>query len=176
MFWFSFVFIWSYKASGFSNIFGYYCEHCLLCGEDFFFLFFVLCYFVSGVCLSVYYTCLLFVYFGCAGSVGIFWRAGSYTFLCVCGSVVWSAGPVQFLFRHSVGADGGTVQIFLFLWLCCSGYGTVETVRGLVRLSSCFLQFAVSSLGGWMSVVRFLCYIFRFSLVDLWNFSRFRIL
>ena len=32
--WFSFVFIWSYKASGFPNIFGYYCEYCLLCGED----------------------------------------------------------------------------------------------------------------------------------------------
>jgi hypothetical protein len=27
--WFSFVFIWSYKASGFPNIFGYYCEYCL---------------------------------------------------------------------------------------------------------------------------------------------------
>ena len=32
--WFSFVFIWSYKASGFPNIFGYYCEYCLFCGED----------------------------------------------------------------------------------------------------------------------------------------------
>jgi hypothetical protein len=29
-----------------------------------------------------------------------------------------------------VGADGGTVQTFLCLWLCCSGYGTVEMVRG----------------------------------------------
>ncbi len=92
MFWFSFKFILSYKASGFSNIFGYYCEHCLLCGEDFLF---VLRYFVNGVCLFDYYPCLLFVYFGCAGSVGIFWRAGSYTF-SVCDSAVWSAGPVQF--------------------------------------------------------------------------------
>ena len=33
--WLRFVFIRFYKASGFSNIFGYYCEHCLLCGEDF---------------------------------------------------------------------------------------------------------------------------------------------
>ncbi len=38
------------------------------------------------------------------------------------------------LFRHSVGADGGTVQIFLSPRLCCSGYGTVEMVRGVVRL------------------------------------------
>ncbi len=57
--------------------------------------------------------------------------------------------------RHFLGADGGTVQIFLFLWLCCSGYGTVEMVRGVVCLSSRFLQFAVSSLGGWMFVVGF---------------------
>jgi hypothetical protein len=29
------VLIWLYKASEFSNIFGYNCEYCLLCGEDF---------------------------------------------------------------------------------------------------------------------------------------------
>ena len=49
--WLRFVFIWFYKASGFSNIFGYYCEHCLLCGEDF------LCvprYIVSGVFYALY--------------------------------------------------------------------------------------------------------------------------
>ncbi len=33
-----------------------------------------------------------------------------------------------------------------------------------------FLQSAVSSFGGRISVVGFLCYIFRFSLVDLWYF------
>ncbi len=27
--WFIFVFIWSYKASGLPNLFGYYCEYCL---------------------------------------------------------------------------------------------------------------------------------------------------
>ncbi len=80
------------------------------------------------------------------------------------------------LFRHFLGADGGTVQIFPFFWLYCSGYGTVEMVRGVVSFSSCFLQFAVSSFGGWMSVVGFLCYIFRFSLVICGIFSRFRIL
>ena len=32
--WFSFVFIWSYKASVFPNINGYYCEYCLFCDED----------------------------------------------------------------------------------------------------------------------------------------------
>ncbi len=74
------------------------------------------------------------------------------------------------LFGHFLGADGGTVQILPYFWLCCSGYGSVEMVRGMVCFSSCFLQFAVSTLGGWMSVVGFLCYIFRFSLVDLWYF------
>ncbi len=51
----------------------------------------------------------------------------------------------------------GLYRLSLFR-LCCSGYGTVEMVRGVVRLSSCFLQFAVSSLGGWMSMVGFLLY------------------
>ena len=49
--WLRFVFIRFYKASGFSNIFGYYCERCLLCGEDF------LCvprYIVSGVFYALY--------------------------------------------------------------------------------------------------------------------------
>ncbi len=82
------------------------------------------------------------------------------------------------LFGRFLGADDGTVQIFSFFpgfpffWLCCSGYGTVELVRGVVCLSSHFLQFAVSSLGCWMSVVGFLCYIIRFSLVDFVVFYR----
>ncbi len=42
--WFSFVFIWSYKASGFPDVIGYYCEYCFFCGEGSFFfsLFFVI--------------------------------------------------------------------------------------------------------------------------------------
>jgi hypothetical protein len=32
--WFSFVFFRSYKASGFPNIFAYYCEYRLFCDED----------------------------------------------------------------------------------------------------------------------------------------------
>jgi hypothetical protein len=74
------------------------------------------------------------------------------------------------LFGHCLGAAGGTVQIFPFFWVCCSGYGTVEMVRGGGLSFFSLLQFAVSSFGGWMSVVGFLCYIFRFSLVDLWYF------
>ncbi len=63
------------------------------------------------------------------------------------------------LFGHFLGADGGTVQILLSLWHCCSGYGTVELVKGGGPFSFCFLPFAVSFFGGWMSAVGFLCYI-----------------
>jgi len=44
------------------------------------------------------------------------------------------------LFRHSGGVDGGTVRIFLSLWLCSGGYGTVELVRGVVRFSFAFFS------------------------------------
>ncbi len=57
------------------------------------------------------------------------------------------------VFGHSGGVDGGTVRIFLSLWPCSGGYGTVEMVKGVVRVFLCFLQFAVSSLGGWISAV-----------------------
>ncbi len=53
--------------------------------------------------------------------------------------------PATILFGHFHGAGGGTVQIFLFLWHCCSGYGMVEMVRGVVRLfllSSVCCQFS----------------------------------
>jgi len=74
--------------------------------------------------------------------------------------VEWRAGTI--LFGHFGGVGGGTVQIFLLLWRCSSGYGTVEMMKGVVRFS-CFLQFAVSFLGGWMSTVGiFVSYILLF--------------
>ncbi len=48
----------------------------------------------------------------------------------------WRAGTI--LFGHCGGAGGGTVQIFLSLWLCSGGYGTAEMVKGVVRV---FLAF-----------------------------------
>jgi hypothetical protein len=86
--------------------------------------------------------------------------------VCVClRCVECRAGTI--LFGHFLGADGGTVQIFSFLWFCCSGYGTVEMVRGVVclflSLSSVCCQFS-----WWLDVCgRILCFINRFSLVDL---------
>jgi hypothetical protein len=56
--------------------------------------------------------------------------------------------------------DGGTVRIFLSFWSCSGGYGTVELVMGGGLFFIFFLQFAVSSFGGWMSAVGILCYVF----------------
>ncbi len=69
----------------------------------------------------------------------------------------WRAGTI--LFGHSGGVDGGTVQIFLLLWLYSGGHSTGEMVRGGGPCFSCFFQFAVSSLGGWISAVGILRYI-----------------
>jgi hypothetical protein len=109
------------------------------------------------VCLFIYYACL-FLCLLLVCWVRENFSGGPGHIFPVWDSAVWSAGPVQFIFGHFLGADGGTVQIFLFLWLCCSGYGTVEMVRGVVRLFLLPLV-SVSSLGGCMSVVGFLCYI-----------------
>ena len=54
--------------------------------------------------------------------------------------------------------DGGTVQVFIFSGFCCSGYGTGEMVRGVVRLFLLSLV-RVSFLGGCMSVVGFSSFI-----------------
>jgi hypothetical protein len=92
---------------------GYYLEYCLFRGEGSFSFLFVFRYFVNGVCLFVYYTCLLSVYFGCAGSVGTSLAGRVIYLLCVCLRCVYCrAGTILFL--HFLGADGGTVQIFSF--------------------------------------------------------------
>ncbi len=147
-----FVFIWYYKASGFPNILRLLPWILSFLWWRFFFLFFVLCYFVSGVCLSIHILVSCFFILGVLGPWEFLWRAGSYIF-CVCDSAVWSAGPVQFYSGTVLERMAGLYRFFPFLWLCCSGYGTAEMVRGVVRVSFRFLQFAVSSLGGRMSVV-----------------------
>ncbi len=78
---------------------------------------------VSDVCLSIYVFVFCHPKLGVLGPREFLWRAGSYIF-CVCDSAVWSAGPDQFYLALSVGADGGTVQIFFF-----SGSVVAGTVR-----------------------------------------------
>ncbi len=120
----------------------------------FFFLFFVLRYFVSGVCfIRLLYLCPVCLFRVC-------WVRGNFLagrviyFLCVwlrlCGA------PGRYNFIQALSWSGWRdCSDFPFLWLFCSGYGTAEMARGVVCLSSRFLQFAVSSLGGWMFLVGF---------------------
>ncbi len=109
------------------------------------------------MCVYLFITLVsCFVYFWCAGSVRISLAGRVIYFLCGClRCVECRAGTI--LSVHFLGADGGIVQIFPFLWLCCSGYGTVEMVRGggpcFFFFLFYFLQFAVSFLGGRMPVV-----------------------
>ena len=87
-------------------------------------------------------SCLFIL--GVLGPWEFFWRAGSYI-SCVCDSAVWSAGPVQFYLGTFMERMAGLYRFSFFLWLCCSGYGTVEMVRGVVRLfllSSVCCQFS----------------------------------
>ncbi len=57
----------------------------------------------------------------------------------VCVSAVWSAGPVQVNlgFPWSGWRD---CTDFLILWLFSGGYGTVETVRRVVRIFFAFFS------------------------------------
>jgi hypothetical protein len=73
--------------------------------------------------------CIRHFKLGVLGPWEFLWRAGSCIFLRVRLRYVECRAGTS-LFRHSVGADGGTVQIFLSVWLCCSRYGTVEMVGG----------------------------------------------
>ena len=115
--WLRFVFIRFYKASGFSNIFGYYCEHCLLCGEDFLC---VPCYIVSGVCFT---HCIRHFKLGVLGPWEFLCRAGSCIF-CVCDSAMWSAGPVQVYSGILLERMAGLYRFF-----CLSSSVVAGTVR-----------------------------------------------
>jgi hypothetical protein len=66
---------------------------------------------------------------GCAGSLGIPLASRVMYILFVClRCVECRAGII--LIGHFGGVGGGTVRIFLSLWLCSGGYGTAESVRG----------------------------------------------
>jgi hypothetical protein len=105
----------------------------------------------------VFYALYLSFYIGCAGSVGILLAGWVIYFLrvCLCGV----AGRYNFIWALWWCGWRDCTVFFLSHWLCSGGYGTVEMVKGW-SVFSCFLQFAVTSLGGWMSAVRvFVLYI-----------------
>ncbi len=118
----------------------------------------------SCLCSSLFCKRFVFIYLrisfchlrlGVLGPWEFLWRAGSYIF-CVCVTLLCGVpGRYKFYSGTLLELMAGLYRLFPFLWLCCSGYGTVEMVRGVFCLSFRFLQFAVSSLGGWMSVVGF---------------------
>jgi hypothetical protein len=85
--------------------------------------------------------------------VGISLAGRVIYFLCVCVTPLCGV-PGQYNFIRALSWSGWRdCTDSSFLWLCCSGYGTVEMVKGVTRVSFRFLQFAVSSLGGRMSEV-----------------------
>jgi len=90
-----------------------------------------LCIFLSSVflILGCIFLSSVFLILGVLGPWESLWRAGSYIF-CVCDSAVWSARPVQFFSGTFLERMAGLYRFFLFLWFCCSGYGTVELVKG----------------------------------------------
>ena len=147
-------FILFYKAAGFFLLI-FFTWILYLSGENFRFLLFCVIL-VSGVCLSMYTQ---FSLIGCAGSVGISLAGRVMYIFRACISPLWDWRAGTILFGHSCGVDGGTVQIFFLLWLYSGGYCTGEMVRGGDPIFLLFLQFVVSSSGGWI-LVGILCYIF----------------
>ncbi len=70
-----------------------------------------------------------FVYFWCAGSVRI--SLAGWVIYFLCGTPLCGVPGRYNSFECLLGADGGTIQVFfLLLWFRCSGYGTVEMVKG----------------------------------------------
>jgi hypothetical protein len=77
----------------------------------------------------------------------------------VCVSLLCGVAGRYNLFGYFGGVGGGTVRIFLSLWLCSGGYGTAELARGVVRFS---LLSSVCCLFSWRLDIcgrNLLCYI-----------------
>jgi hypothetical protein len=75
------------------------------------------------------FVCSFFVNWVCWVRGNFSGEPGHVYFVCVClRCVECRAGTI--LIGHFGGVGGGTVRIFLFLWLCSGRYGTVRLVRG----------------------------------------------
>ncbi len=141
-------------------------EYCLSSGGDFPSFFSL---YLQAVCAYPFITLVsrLFI-LGVLGPWEYYWRAGSFFFLrveCRAGTIYlstsleWMAG----------------LYMFSLLWLCCSGYGTIEMVGGWSVFLFTFFSLLSALLACgclWQDFVL----LYRFSLVIFWYYSRFRIL
>jgi hypothetical protein len=103
------VFAFILRLLDFLIYFGFYLEYCLFCGEGSCFLLFSVT-FVSDVCLSIYYTCVLLCLLLVCWVRENF-SGGSGHIFFVWDSAVWSAGLVQFILVLSWGG-----------WRDCTGF------------------------------------------------------
>ncbi len=110
---------------------------------------------MSGVCL----LCIrIFSNGGCWVRGNFFGGPGHVYISCLYLFAVRLAGRYNFIWSQLwIGRRDCTD--FAFLWLYSGGYCTGEMVRGGDPIFLLFLQFAVSSPGGWI-LVGILCYIF----------------
>ncbi len=165
-----FVLIWFYKASN-SVYLVITVNTICFCDEDlsFLLLFLVFC----KRCMFILYASFSLI--GCAGSVGISLASRVMYIFRVCVSLLCGV-PCRYNFIWVLRWCGRRdCTDFPFSWLCSGGYGTVELARGGGPFFLCFLQFAVCSLGGWVSAVGiFVLYNFGWWLRDI--FLRFPIL
>jgi hypothetical protein len=131
-----FFFTCSYKTFGCFQfqISGY----CILVVKVFRFLMFIVII-VSGMCTSMYLSFLNWVCWVRGNFSG---EQGPAYISCFCLRCVERRAGTS-IFGHFSGAGGGTVRIFYPLWLCSGGYGTIEMVKGLVRV--CFAFFSLLS-------------------------------
>jgi hypothetical protein len=119
----------------------------LLVGSSFFVVF------VGGdLCVFIHllHSSLVLFILGVLSPWEFLWRAGSYVSFCVgLRCVECRAGTIYL--SASLGWVVGLYRFSSF-GLCCGGYGTIEMVGGWSDFL-CRLQFAVCSLGRWLSVV-----------------------
>jgi hypothetical protein len=108
-----------------------------LSGENFPFLF-IIVILVSGMCIFIV-VCSVFLNWVCWVRGNFSGEPGHVYILCVCLRCVECRAGTS-IFGHFGGVYGGTVRIFLFLWLCSGGYGTIEIVKGVVRFLFVFFS------------------------------------
>ncbi len=112
--WLRFVFIRFYKASVFSNIFGYYCEHCLFVVKIFS-LFLVIPRAVCVLRIVILVSCLFNL--GVLGPWEFFWQAGSCAFCAYVAPLCGVPGRYNFIQALCWNGWRGCTHFFVSLAL-----------------------------------------------------------